>query len=211
MHKAVKILSYIVAIIGVGLLISFFDSANDWLGSTYPNFPVWAMPLVLSMIIVGIGVLIRRQLHEGEILKYEFITTVTHKFRTPLTHIKWATENLRKAATEADRNESLGYIENANSKLVELTDLLVTASEPKDDVYKYRIERANLSSFAEEMIVSSADHANAKKIQVIREISPDVHALFDASRLKFVFQTLIENGINYTGQGGHRKSHRKRQ
>ena len=44
------------------------------------------------------SVFVWRSLRRGDLLKYEFITTVTHKFRTPLTHIKWATENLAKEA-----------------------------------------------------------------------------------------------------------------
>lgn len=199
---AKKAFLYAGTVVGVGILIGFFDLSNQWLGTAYPDFPIWAMPLILSMMIVGIGVLIWQQLRESEILKSEFITTVTHKFRTPLTHIKWATENLKNPASEADQTEQLGYIEDANSKLVELTDLLANASEPNDDIYKYRLERADLSAFAEEAIRSLINHANAKKIRIAREISPGVQAMFDASRLKFVLQTFIENAINYTAEGG---------
>ncbi len=199
---AKKAFLYAGTVVGVGLLIGVFDLANQWIGSAYPDFPVWATPLVLSLVIVGIGVLIWQQLREGELLKHEFITTVTHKFRTPLTHIKWATENLRNAISESDREEQLGYIEDANAKLVELTDLLANTSEPNDDIYRYRIEDADLSNFADEAIKALTNHASAKKIYVARDIDPHVHALFDASRLKFVLQTLIENGINYTPEGG---------
>ncbi len=199
---AKKAFLYAGTVIGVGILIGFFDLFNQWLGLMYPSFPIWAMPLMLSMVIVGIGILMWQQLRESEILKSEFITTVTHKFRTPLTHIKWATENLKSPSSEADRSEQLGYIENANSKLVELTDLLANASEPNDDIYKYRLEGASLSAFTEEIVRGLSNHANIKKIRVVKKIAPDVYALFDASRLKFVLQTFMENAINYTAEDG---------
>jgi len=121
--------AYASIVIGVGFLIGFFDFLNALLRTSHPTFPIWAMPLVLALVIVGIGVFIWRQFRESEILKYEFITTVTHKFRTPLTHIKWANENI-KSVLEASENkdtpagrevrDQLGYIEDAYTKAKEL-------------------------------------------------------------------------------------------
>lgn len=199
---AKKAVVYAISVIGVGILIGFFDLSNQWLNAVYPGFPIWATPLILAMLIVGIGVVIWQQLRESEVLKYEFITTVTHKFRTPLTHIKWATENLRLAKTHEDRDEQLSYIEDANAKLVELTDLLANASETDDSIYKYHLTRDDLSAFMNEVADFSGDHAKAKRITIVKHIEPGVKALFDGTRLRFVAQTFIENAINYTPDGG---------
>ncbi|HEX7724571.1 MAG TPA: ATP-binding protein [Candidatus Paceibacterota bacterium] len=207
---AKRAVAYATIVIGVGCLVGFFDFMNALLRSSHPSFPIWAMPLILALVLVGIGVFIWRQLREGEILKYEFITTVTHKFRTPLTHIKWANENIKglldtmpnkDTAAGRDVRDQLGYIEGANSKLVELTDILANTSDD-GDFYRYKIVSDDLSAFAREVIRSVTNHAAVKKITVVEKIDPEVRALFDSSRLKFVVQTFIENGINYTPENG---------
>lgn len=199
---AKKAFLYAATVVGMGVVIGFFNLGNQWLSAAYPDFPIWATPLLLSVVIVAIGVLVWQQLREGEILKYEFITTVTHKFRTPLTHIKWAAENLRTATSPGERAEQFGIIEEASSKLVELTDLLANASDSSDDLYKYRIAKDDLSAFVDEAVSAHAAHASSKKLAIKKEIEPSVMAMFDDSRLRFVLQTFIENAINYTPAGG---------
>ena len=57
-------------------------------------------------------------------MKYEFINKTMHELRTPLTHIKLASENLEESKLDDKQKTSLKYIENANDKLIELTDLV---------------------------------------------------------------------------------------
>ncbi|MFA6432480.1 MAG: HAMP domain-containing sensor histidine kinase [Candidatus Paceibacterota bacterium] len=197
-----KGLIYGVGAISVAILITLFDLYNQWLYVNYPSFPIWVVPLASAIVIVGGSRVIWHKIREGELMKYEFMTTVTHKFRTPLTHIKWATENLRKSETADDWNEQIGYVEGANAKLVELTDLLANASETDTDLYQYRLNRHDLSSFVNEIIMSSVAHASFKNIKIDNRVPVGTYALFDVARLKFVLQTLIENGINYTKEGG---------
>lgn len=195
-------LLYGLGTVGIAVLIVLFNLYNQWLDFAHPGFPVWVVPLVSAIIIMAVSRVIRRKIRENELMKYEFITTVTHKFRTPLTHIKWATENLRKSETADDWNEQIGYVEGANAKLVELTDLLANASETDNDLYQYRLNRHDLSAFVDEVVSASIAHANFKNIRVKNEVPKETYVLFDIARMKFVLQTLIENGINYTKEGG---------
>ena len=64
------------------------------------------------------------KVREGDLLKYEFISKTMHELRTPLTHIKLATENLEETGLDEKQKSSLAYIEKANDKLIELTDLV---------------------------------------------------------------------------------------
>jgi len=193
---------YALGVVGVGLLIGLFNFLSQLLQSMYPGFPIWITPLVSAIIIVSTALLVWRQLKEADILKYEFVTTVTHKFRTPLTHIKWAAENLKKTGISEDQKNQVDYIESANVKLVELTDLLANASDSDENVYQYTLRRHDFSAFVEEVVNAAMEHMNAKKILLVKEISPDVYASFDVARLRFVLQTFLENAVNYTPEGG---------
>lgn len=189
--------------VSVAVLIGFISFSNTLTGifqNIIPGFENWIVPLMTSIIGVGVGILIWNKLHESDVLKYEFVTTVTHKFRTPLTHIKWATENLAKPQSEAERNEQLSYIESANTKLVELTNVLMNVSDTEASVYDYRRERNDLSAVASEVIDSLQPQFAAKHIHVVRNLAKDAWARFDSERVRFIIQTFLENAINYSSR-----------
>ena len=47
---------------------------------------------------------------------YEFITIMAHKFRTPLTHIKWSAENLLEGDLDAYQKQSFAGISKAPTR-----------------------------------------------------------------------------------------------
>ncbi len=167
-----------------------------------PGFPVWIIPLTISFIVVTSGVFVWRKLRESDLLKYEFVTTVTHKFRTPLTHIKWAAENISKLSTDPELKNELGYIQSANGKLVELTTLVMNVAGTEDSAYEYRYEKHDVSKIVAETIRSVQYQADAKKISINQKITPELYSVCDEERIRFVTQTFIENGIHYTGSNG---------
>ncbi len=199
---AKKAFVYSISIAAVGGLIILFDYSNRLIESVYPNFPVWITPLISAILVVLVAGFVWRTLREGDLLKYEFITTVTHKFRTPLTHIKWASENLSKGSLSADGKTQVEYIKTADEKLVELTGLLMNVSETENSNYEYHLARGDISRFLNEIAEGYREHYAIKKITETSDIQPGLYAEFDESRIKFVLQTLLENAINYTSEGG---------
>ncbi len=198
-----KAFLYGVAIASVSGLIVLFNFINQYVESSYPGFPFWITPFVSSIAAVAIGVFVWKKMREGELLKYEFITVVTHKFRTPLTHIKWAAENLSKSNLSADDKTQLGYIEGSNSKLVELTNLLMNVSETENSSYSYRMERGDLSPIIEEVSNSLASAMATRQINIIKNIEQNIYTQFDNARIKFVIQVLMENAMHYTPEKGN--------
>jgi signal transduction histidine kinase len=170
---------YAIGVVGVGLMIGALNFLTQWF-----KFPIWITPIISAVVIVSTALIVWRQLKEADVLKYEFVTTVTHKFRTPLTHIKWAAENLKKTEISEDQKNQVDYIES------------------DENVYQYTLRRHDLSLFVMEVVDAAMEHMNTKKILLVKEISPDVYASFDAARLRFVLQTFLENAINYTPEGG---------
>lgn len=193
---------YALAIGGVGALITLFNYSNIWIRDLVPGFPLWTTALFSAAVVVTASVVIWQKLRESDILKYEFITTATHKFRTPLTHVKWASENLDKSTLDEDQREQVKFIQEANAKMVELTNVLMNISEAENTEYEYRMERTDLSGLAKETFDSLAYQMRSKKIAVTTDIGPGLYAVCDAARIRFIVQTLIENAIHYTPDGG---------
>lgn len=199
---AKQALLYSTAVIVVGIFIIFFTYSNQWILDTFPQFPIWLSPLISASIIVTLSVLVWKNSRQGDILKYEFITTVTHKFRTPLTHIKWASENLSKVNLSEEDHMQVEYIQNANTKLVELTNLLVNVSEAENKVYDYSMEKADISKLVTYVTDSLSSQFFSKHINITKRIEPNIFTLHDDHRMRFVVQTFVENALNYTPSGG---------
>ena len=199
---AKQALLYSAAVVGVGFFIILFNYSNQWIMSAFPHFPIWISPFISSLIAVTLGVIVWKNSRQGDILKYEFITTVTHKFRTPMTHIKWASENLSNDRLSPDDRMQVEYIQNANSKLVELTNLLVNVSEAENNIYDYKIEKSDISALVKYVTDSLASQSISKHINIIKRIEPGIQTMHDDHRIRFVVQTFVENALNYTNSGG---------
>jgi signal transduction histidine kinase len=192
---------YSLAIGFIGALIVLLEYLNTYIRVEYPDFPGWAIPSFSIILVLFIALLVWRKMLQVDLLKNEFITTVTHKFRTPLTQIKWSTENLKKSIDEENR-ENVVDIQSAIEKLVELTNLLVAISETDSISYKYDVKSVDLKNIAEEAIMYLNDLIREKKMKLNVSLNPNMIVHVDPSRIKFVIQTLIENAINYNSSNG---------
>lgn len=190
---------YSIAVVLMGGVITILNYIDQVLRSNVPDFPVWALPLLSSVAAISVGVVVWKNLRESDIMKSEFISIVTHKFRTPLTHIKWSSENLSKSTLDSDQGDHLRYIQTANEKLVELTDLLVTVSSTERTDLIYRYENMDISELAKETITNVLNQIDSRKIKADVNLTPDLIANIDTPRIRFVMQTFIENAIHYGG------------
>ena len=191
-----------LAVAAVGGIITLFNYSNVWIQQLWPAFPLWITAFVSAVLTVTLSILIWQKLRQDDLLKYEFITTVTHKFRTPLTHIKWSAESMSKSGMSQETNEQLNDIINSDAKLVELTNLLANVSEVEENSYRYCMEKTDISALVKDLTVSMGRQFQAKHFDMTIDISPSLMVNCDISRIQFVLQTLIENAVNYTHSGG---------
>ncbi len=201
---AKKALIYAAYVTGVGLLISVINLVNTWMKVAYPVFPEWFVVLTSGALAVFIGGVIWEKMRDLDVLKYEFVTIITHKFRTPLTRIKWATEMLRGNQTSPEAEHSVVEIEKANEALVELTDLLASLSNTEDSQYTYKYEHLDLCQAVKNVVNDLNSRIKNKGVNVSINCPQDeVKINADARRISFVLQTLVENAASYTNTGGN--------
>ena len=144
-----------------------------------------------------------KKIRETEKLKYEFINNVTHKFRTPLTHIKWLAEELRSEPNLKTRSREVEQIQYAAMRLFELTNILIDVAKDDNDDFLYRFVKSDLSSLIKEIVDNHDEQTQQKKISVSLNIAPHLpEILIDINRLGFAIQILFENAIIYNNKGG---------
>ncbi len=184
-------------------LINSISLTNAYLTSEFPNFPFWFMPLLASVVSVGIGAFVWQKIREVDVLKYEFINNVTHKFRTPLTHIRWLSEDLRKSVTQDERDKAVEQIQYSSMRLFELTNILIDVAHDDNNDYLYRFTKGDLGLVISNMFKNHKVQITEKKLTMTVDIAPELpQVVFDERRLSFAIQILFENSLIYTPKGG---------
>ncbi len=196
-------LIYAFYTIFVGTAIVAVNIFNNYLSHQYANFPLWLLPMLSGLMVVLVGWVVWQQIREADLLKYEFINNISHKFRTPLTHIRWLAEDLRDTQVQEERNKAVEQIQFASMRLFELTNIVIDASQTTNDIYLYHFTSTNLEEIIREIDKAHLDQIEHKKLKVNIDIGPDVPKVkADKTRIQFAFQILFENAIIYTLEGG---------
>ena len=170
-------------------------SGNFWI--------VFGAIFLVIAITAGIINILWRRNRSIEIMRYEFITMIAHKFRTPLTSIKWLLENMLTDETDSYKRESLTGMKISNEKLVSLTGTLIELTD-QDNKAKadFTWEDVNYYDFVKSITDTYTNSFHEKNIAFSLQCAdPDLKVTIDRSRLEFVIQTLLENAHNYTSSG----------
>lgn len=199
---AKRALVYALGTAAITLFILFIGYANDWIALFIPGFPDWLLPLISGIFGVTVGIFIWKKIQEVDYLKFQFVDVVTHKFRTPLTHIKWSAEILRSESDPQERARAVTTIEDANVRLFEMTNSLIGLSRSDESQYQYVYTSENVVDMLNETLAAIENQIRAKKIRMALHIGDNLpHVYIDRKRVQFVMQMIIENAVIYSKQG----------
>ena len=195
-----------VIITGLILLISIIlisvSVLSNWLILHVPGFKFWMIPLLFALILVVVGLIYYEKEKGEKQLKYEFITVVAHKFRTPLTRIRWQTDELAKQ-TDLSPQEHMGIMQINESalELIHLSNLLINSSQQEN--YRYTYENISLTELVDKVLTSFKNYIASKNINLLVETEPNLPLIYvDKEMLDSAVHVLVENAITYTKEGG---------
>ncbi|OHA20285.1 MAG: hypothetical protein A2836_00985 [Candidatus Taylorbacteria bacterium RIFCSPHIGHO2_01_FULL_45_63] len=199
---AKKAFLYGVSVAGVSLFIIVINTINEYITNHVPGFSPFIIPIASGFIAIGVAHFVWKRTEEADVLKYEFVNVVTHKFRTPLTYIGWSVNSLLGVQSEKERMAAIAGIKNANLRLVELTNILTETADSERSNYLYKFELANLASVAQGIIHEYQRQIEEKRLILHLLIDDNVpEILMDKKRMGFVIQVLFENALSYTPTG----------
>ena len=163
--------------------------------------PIAGGLFVSYFILVLIAYLIFRNLNINiklYKLQYDFINNLTHEFKTPVSVIKIAGNNIRSASTLSDK-ERLHYgkiLDEEADKLNDLMNKLLSFTQIENKAIKINLENINLEVFCQNLI----DSYQLK--YPIFDISCDIEGVeyfkSDPVLLGSIFQNLIDNAYKYS-------------
>ncbi|HEX8981245.1 MAG TPA: GAF domain-containing protein [Ktedonobacterales bacterium] len=141
------------------------------------------------------------QLKALDKLKDDFILTVSHEFRTPLTAIEGYVTLINKHGHKLDQEklqQFAGEIHQATVQLAGMISMLADANRMSSQPLRIVPRAINLLATANDAVGVQAPEAR-ERIQV--RIDADLWVNGDDERLPRVFSNLISNAIKYSGSG----------
>jgi two-component system phosphate regulon sensor histidine kinase PhoR len=181
----------------------YFSSSKSFLQMEINTrfMPIAGGLFVSYFILVLIAYLIFRNLNINSKLfklQYDFINNLTHEFKTPVSVIKIAGNNIRSASTLSEK-ERLHYgkiLDEEADKLNDLMNKLLSFTQIENKAIKINPENINLEVFCQNLI----DSYQLK--YPIFDISCDIKDVeyfkSDPVLLGSIFQNLIDNAYKYS-------------
>ncbi|HEU4334954.1 MAG TPA: ATP-binding protein, partial [Candidatus Eisenbacteria bacterium] len=139
-------------------------------------------------------------------LKSQFVSTVSHELKTPLTHIRAYVEallqNVGTSNVEMQR-DFLGVIDEQSQKLKRLIDAVLELSQLESGRFRMSREPMNLVDVVEEVIELLRAQADAKGIALVPAIdAAEVIVEADRNLVRRLLHNLGANAVTFTPQGG---------
>ena len=172
----------------------------------YKNYRV----MVLSegaffLLLQVIGLIQVRRIFGKEIelaaQQTNFLHSITHELKSPLSSVKLALQTIIKRQLEPEQKTKL--VNNALSDVVRLetlVDNILFAAKIELDTHGFSNEDVNISDLVHMVIQKFED--NKKNIQIRSDIKEEIYYNTDRMGFISVVMNLIENAIKYSEFGG---------
>lgn len=147
------------------------------------------------------------RLKELDRFKTRFFTNITHEFRTPLTVILGASEQLKQQfiqRAEAAHHRSVDLVHRNGENLLHLINQILDLSKLESGKLLLRPERTDITAFVRYIVESFHSYAAGQKIQLhflaeTEELVMD----FDKEKMQTILSNLLSNALKFTPEGGN--------
>jgi signal transduction histidine kinase len=179
-----------------GLLLSLFR----------PGEGLFFYIFLAIVIILAFGLFFTLQTINNELhfsrMKSNFISTVSHEFKSPLTSIRQMAEMLVRGRVPSPEKQQkyYGTILQQSERLSHLIDNILDFSKMEEGQKVFRFEKANIIPVVKDIVGSFQEHTAEEGFQISLEISEPVpHVSFDREAMEQVIHNLMDNACKYSG------------
>ena len=142
------------------------------------------------------------RLEELDQLKSDFVATVTHELKTPLTAIIGAAKTVNRKGVEMEPEQHASFlemIERQGHRLLRLVEDILTTSQLESGVTRLKRELIDLRRLAETVVADLGEASVGRQRRMILESSPDIPRTWgDGLGIRHVLSNLVENALKYS-------------
>ena len=130
----------------------------------------------------------------------DYVQTLTHEVKSPLSAIRGAAELLQEPMPEADRARFLANITRETQRIQELVDRMMELAEIESRRRLTNLDEVPLAPLLEEVASSARASAAARGIEVTLDLGDDAAAAVvegDAFLLRRAVTNLVDNALDF--------------
>jgi signal transduction histidine kinase len=196
----------------------FGDSFPPWTIKIYQTSPSEAERqfglrrniYILSVVIVIVAILfggimaIRGTAKELRLakLKSEFVSTVSHEFRTPLTSIRYLAELLQRGRVKEEEKKQQYYesITHESERLSRLIENILDFSKIEAGMKEYEFEDTDVAEMCRDVVSRFQEQVNSLDFTLESDIVEGLPNIFaDKEAFPRALFNLLDNAVKYSG------------
>jgi len=140
-----------------------------------------------------------------ELARRDFLSSVSHELKTPLTAIMGFTDTLLDGVIETDpviARDFVGRIGRHADRLANLVRDVLTLSRLEQGTWEMRPEQVDLNDLMHEVIDEQKDSGLDRGIEIVWADASPIPACLDAEILRQVVGNLVSNAVRYNRPQG---------
>ncbi len=144
-------------------------------------------------------------LRNADRLKSNFLSLISHKFRTPLTAISLFLQNLASGIYDPNDSlsqENLRLIYNESCYLERLVADLLNFSRMMDTSEGLKLVPCNLAALVTDVLLNSQQRYGKPGLELTYNLEPASSLLLDCEKMVFAIKQVVDNAFKFTGEPG---------
>jgi len=160
--------------------------------------------LIAGILIFGLILTTRSVSHELDLarMKSDFVSTVSHEFKSPLTSIRQLAEMLQsgRVPSEERRQKYYDVLLEQSERLALLTDNILSLAKIEEGRAEFAFETTDISVLLTEVVTSIRERVRHDGFDIILDVEDALPLLaVDRTALSQAVTNLIDNAIKYSG------------
>ncbi|OGD18186.1 MAG: hypothetical protein A2W03_00430 [Candidatus Aminicenantes bacterium RBG_16_63_16] len=160
--------------------------------------------LIAGILVFGLALTIRAVSHELELarMKSDFVSTVSHEFKSPLTSIRQLAEMLQsgRVPSEERRQQYYDVLLEQSERLALLTDNILSLARIEEGRAEFTFESTDVTALIAGVVSPIQDRVRHEGFALeLKAASPIPFIAVDRSALSQAIANLIDNAIKYSG------------
>ncbi|MDE6189739.1 MAG: HAMP domain-containing histidine kinase [Clostridia bacterium] len=143
------------------------------------------------------------ELSKTEVLRSDFISSVSHELKTPLAVIQnYATSLQKKNLDEQTREQYASTLALAAKRLTDLVANILKLNKLENQEIRPEYEKIDLTEMLTQTVIGFEELIENKGLELYCDIDENVEIVSSLSYLEIVWNNLLSNAIKFTESGG---------
>ena len=183
--------------------ISHIEAEGIGIIDIHKSFYFWTILTLIIVLSFGVVLIVKTVAHEMDVLKIksDFVSSVSHEFKTPLTSIKALTERLLegKVKNPAKMKQYFSVISQDTDRLTRLVGNILSFSKIEEGKKEYDFDKTDITQWLDQTIEDFRKGSIQRGIKIHTQIPDNIpHFKIDRNALAQAINNLLDNAIKFS-------------